>query len=151
MPDSLSRRRAAFACAQLAGLKKEPIQQLAEDLKGRPIQVRNLGLSMALALMMVDEERVYGKRVYGRVLRLVTKWLTHDQCPTKSLLDLKPDQKDLGAEELLRWCLEADNASYRTVQAEAVALLDQAKVLAAALAFAAEERERKERMGPTDG
>lgn len=144
MSDSLSRRRAAFVFRQLryAGDKEE----LARDLKGRPIQVRNLGLSTVLALTMQDK-----KQVVRTVRKLVIEWLTDDRCPTKSLLAPEPDQKDLGAEELLRWCLEADNASYRTVQAEAVALLDQAKVLAAALAFAAEERERNERMGPTGG
>ena len=141
MSNSLSRRRAAFVFQQLvaAGDKKE----LKQDLKGRPIQVRNLGLSTALALLMND------KGVAGTVRTLIVTWLAHDQCPAKYLLDLEPDRRRLKPDELLRWCLEADNARYRAVQVEVVALLDQAKILAAALAST--EPERNERQGRTDG
>ncbi len=140
MSYSLSRQRAQFAFQQLRTARDR--KELAGYLKGRPIQVRSLGLATTLALMMKDEKESAATTVW----KLIVKWLTDDRCPTKALLDMKPDRKNLG-EELLDWCLEADNASYRTVQAEAIALLDQAKILAAALEVASGERERPERTG----
>ena len=139
MASSLSRRRAAFAYQRLvgAGDKKE----LAQILKGLPIQVRNQGLSTVLALLISGDDRIA-----RTVLELTVKWLTNDQCATKPVLDLQQGDPD----NLLRWCVEADNASYRAVQAEVLALLDQAKILAAAL-VASNERTQKERTGPTNG
>lgn len=145
MPNSLSRRRAAFVFQRLH--RASHTQELVRDLKGRPIQVRNLGLSTVLAMTMNDQEK---ESVGGTVGRLIVAWLTDDRCPTKSLLDLDPEPPNLRVDALLAWCLEADNASYRAVQAEAVALLDQAKVLASAL-HAREEKQQRERMGTTDG
>ena len=145
MPNSLSRRRAAFVFQRLRGAGNK--QELAQTLKRLPIQVRSLGLSTALAMTMTDKEK---ESVGGTVERLVIAWLTDDQCPTKSLLDLNPEPPNLRADALLAWCLEAENASYRAVQAEAVALLNQAKVLAAAL-YAREEWKQRERKGTTDG
>ena len=145
MPNSLSRRRAAFVFQRLcrAGNK----QELAQTLKRLPIQVRSLGLSTTLAMTMTDKEK---ESVGGTVEGLVVAWLTDDQCPTKSLLDLDPEPPNLRVDALLAWCLEAENASYRAVQAEVVALLNQAKVLAAAL-YAREEWKQRERKGTTDG
>ena len=139
MASSLSRRRAAFAYQRLvgAGDKKE----LAQILKGLPIQVRSQGLSTALALLISGDDRIA-----RTVLDLTVDWLTNDQCATKPVLDLQQGDPD----NLLRWCVEADNASYRAVQAEVLALLDQAKILAAAL-VASNERTQKERTGPTNG
>ena len=148
MPNSLSRRRAAFVFQRLRRPSdKHEKQELARDLKGRPIQVRNLGLSTVLAMTMNDKKK---ESVAGTVRTLIVEWLAHERCPTRFLLDLDPERQNLSIDELLAWCLEADNASYRAVQAEVIALLDQAKVLAAAL-DAAEEWQRHERMGTTDG
>ncbi len=144
---SLSRRRARFAFQRLSASTDKKV--LAQDLKRRPVQVRNLGLSTTLALMMKDE-----KEAAARTVRtLLIEWLTHDDCPTMSLLDLERDRQEPNVDhQLLDWCLEADNASYRAVQAEAVALLDQAKILAAALdAAPSKDRERNERTGRSDG
>ena len=140
MASSLSRRRAAFAYQRLvgAGDKKE----LAQILKGLPIQVRSQGLSTALALLISGDDRIA-----RTVLDLTVDWLTNDQCATKPVLDLQQGDPDT----LLRWCVvEADNASYRAVQAEVLALLGQAKILAAAL-VASNERTREKRTGPTNG
>ena len=140
MASSLSRRRAAFAYQRLvgAGDKKE----LAQILKGLPIQVRSQGLSTALALLISGDDRIA-----RTVLDLTVEWLTNDQCATKPVLDLQQGDPHT---TLLRWCVEADNASYRAVQAEVLALLDQAKILAAAL-VASNERTQEERTGPTNG
>ena len=144
MASSLSRRRAAFAYQRLvgAGDKKE----LAQILKGLPIQVRNQGLSTVLALL-ISRDDSHDDRTVRTVLELTVDWLTNDQCATKPVLDLQQGDPDT----LLRWCIvEADNASYRAVQAEVLALLGQAKILAAAL-VASNERTQKERTGPTNG
>ena len=139
MSSSLSRRRAAFAYQKLVGASD--MKELAQILKGLPIQVRNQGLSTALALLISRDDRIA-----RTVLELAVDWLTDDQCATKPVLDLQ--QGDPG--DLLRWCVEADNASYRAVQAEVLALLDQAKILAAAL-DASKEGTQAERTGPTYG
>ena len=129
MSSSLSQRRAAFAYQKLVGAGGNN-KELAQSLKGLPIQMRNQGLSTALALLISRNDSTAGK-----MLDLIVDWLTSSGCPTKPLLSRQPDQPNpYGPNELLGWCVEADNASYRTVQAEVLALLEQAKILAAALA-----------------
>ena len=147
MADSLSRRRARFAFGRLRGASD--MDGLAQVLKGLPIQVRTQGLSTVLALMMADD----GKPGIRAVRELVVGWLKHDDCPAKPLLGSQQGGQEAPPDEaLLRWCIEAGNGSYRAVQAEAAALLDQAKLLAAALAAARKDEQGKpRRAGRTDG
>ena len=147
MADSLSRRRARFAFGRLRGASDK--RDLAQALKGLPIQVHTQGLSTVLALMMAND----GKPGIRTVRELMVGWLNHDECPAKPLLGSQQGGREGGSDDaLLRWCIEAGNDSYRAVQAEAAALLGEAKILAAALAAAREHEQRKPRhAGPSDG
>lgn len=135
MSSDVSRARAAYAFGQLQNVSRK--EEVAQRLKGLPIQIRTQGLSTALALLIADADRADTRRVRD----LLVGWFmsSRSRCRTTGLRQQLHGIEDKGkaALEMLRWCVEtADNAAYRAVQAEALAFLQQAKILAEALAAA---------------
>jgi hypothetical protein len=92
-----------------------------------PVQVRTQGLGTAVAVLIADD------RSHTRALaELLTSWLlVHTPRPPFEHLTAGTAQPS--ARTLLEACTRADRAAYAAAQAEAMAFLDEVKVLAEAL------------------
>lgn len=121
----LDEERTRFAYHALRELRPDDVSDLEPILAGLPAQIRAQGLPLALALLGGKPDR---KSQW--VIKLLERW--HSE---KNLIGLL--KSGTPAPESTGWLLErlidCDRSVYRAVQADALALLEKAKVLCRAL------------------
>ena len=120
----LKQERMRFAYQVLSGYVKNPKKkELAAALKSLPISLRQNGLATVAARMAAEENRSLGDSLLG-------KWLLRE-CPV--LQGMQPQVDNTSMRALIDWCLKMDRRTYQAVQNEAMQLLEQAKLIGAAL------------------
>ncbi len=120
----LKQERMRFAYQVLSGyVKKTREKELAAALKSLPISLRQNGLATVAARMAAGENQDLGDNLLGR-------WLLQE-CPV--LQGVQPQNGSTSMKTLVGWCLDMDRGTYQAVQNEAMLLLEQAKLIGAAL------------------
>ncbi len=122
---SLQRIRMRFAYERLNGLTGG--KDIKAKLKGLPVALRMNGLAVVGAQLCASSE--YKHRAIGKIL---AEWLL-DGCPVKPLTSMGIPSRDNPLKTLLDACISAKRTEYEAAQAEALAFLEQAKLIAEAL------------------
>ncbi len=105
----------------LPGTRKK---ELGRELKGLPISLRVNGLATLAARMAADGNEYLGNNLLGR-------WLL-EECPT--LQGIRSQKiEGISMKSLVAWSLAMTRTEYQVVQKEAMQLLEQAKLIGAAL------------------
>ncbi len=122
---SLQRMRMQFAYKELKGLAGG--NDIKAELKGLPVALRMNGLAVVGAQLCASSE--YKHKKIGKIL---AEWLL-EECPVKPLTKIGSPHKDKPLKKLLDACISAKRTEYEAAQAEALAFLEQAKLIAEAL------------------
>lgn len=127
MNESMSRLRAQHVWSQVAGARVS--SELATVSKDLPMLIRNHGLAIAVAMTRDRSrrgDRGAGSRQvqHGDLLRWLEDWLLR-KCRMRPFTGSYRD--------LLEACVQADRASYLAAQGEALAYLQQVKLILCAL------------------
>lgn len=121
---NLKQARMRFVYQVLSGYAKNPKEkELAAALKSLPISLRQNGLATVAARMAAEKNQYLGDNLLGR-------WLLKE-CPV--LQGMQPQTNNTSMRALVDWCLKMDRSGYQVVQNEAMLLLEQAKLIGAAL------------------
>lgn len=134
MTESLKRLRAKFVYDEVRswGRLRNTAGKAATRAKGLPVQVRTQGLGTTVAMLMHQARRQEEKKTdAGMLAEVLAKWLL-DACPRRPFADVEVGGDDR-VRVLLDACMRADRACYAAAQNEALAVLEDVKVLAQAL------------------
>ena len=129
---SLERRRARFAYERVASWRDEIARDATTRAQGLPIEVRSLGLSTAVAVLLREN------RLESHALaQLLCDWLLTES-PQRTLSAEQGTPQPPGkrsspsTRDLLRASIDAERSAYLAAQADSLALLDHVKLLARA-------------------
>lgn len=131
MVDTLTRQRARFIYEKTSAWNGDTLAKDAlARVKGLPVQVRAQGLGTAVALLLREE-----KKDASELAELIAKWLfvNRDGPYKKPGWLTRPQKRREIAEDLLVATIEAPTLDYLAAQAEALAFLDQLKLVLEAL------------------
>ncbi len=124
---SIARQRAIFAYERASKWKRTSWGDRAfKEVAVLPITIRTQGLSTTIARMLHK-----GKVEHQEIVRTIAEWLL-EECPVSPLGYPQSSASDF-AVELLEAALRADRRSYMAAQAEALAILEQLKIMAQAI------------------
>ncbi|RLB92756.1 MAG: hypothetical protein DRH50_09115 [Deltaproteobacteria bacterium] len=122
---SLQRLRMQFAYNELK--EKSGGKDIKARLKGLPVALRMNGLAVVGAQLCASSE--YKDRAIGEML---AEWLLKE-CPINLFTKKGGPSRDRPLKRLLEACISAKRTEYEAAQMEALAFLEQAKLIAEAL------------------
>ncbi|MBL8470792.1 MAG: hypothetical protein KF778_19810 [Rhodocyclaceae bacterium] len=120
--------RARYCYDEAVRWKPEFRKEITQRLKGLPVQMRSQGLANTLALLMADDK--FHVAVLAEIL---ARWLL-EKSPLRPLPETGGPAHWGAPRRLLDACVKARRIEYAWAQIEAIALMDQLKLFAGALA-----------------
>lgn len=121
-----AQERTKFAYEKVSGWSGQG-KETATRLKGLPVEIRVGGLGTAVAVLL-REDRPESRNLAD----LLAEWLL-SRSPRRPLESSTSEQRRGDRRSLLAELARAEPSEYRAAQREALALLEQAKLLADAL------------------
>ncbi len=123
------RMRMHFLYKRFQDIGPQTGENLKVRLKGMPVALRSSGLAVVAARLAASPDSGRDRTVDAMIADLLAEWLLENTMVFAG----QEKQGTTGIRALLHHCVEAGRLEYEAAQQEASRLLEQAKLLAAAL------------------